>query len=154
MIIWKERIMTKSTKSYQDHLIESLKDPNEAAAYLNAAIEEDSPEIFLLALRNVAEAHGFTKLSRSSKLNRESMYRMLSEKGNPKLSSLSSLLKSIGLKFAVEVVKIMNPDWSAVFHLCFSNLLKKISVVLPRGCLLAPELDPALRVCLEQSLQY
>ena len=44
--------------SYQKDLIESLKDPCEAAAYLNAAIEEGDRSVFLLALRNVAEAHG------------------------------------------------------------------------------------------------
>lgn len=49
--------MTKS-KSYQAELIESLRDPREAAEYLNAALEEVDPELFLLALRNVAEAQG------------------------------------------------------------------------------------------------
>lgn len=47
--------MAKSTE-YQNDLIEALKDPCEAAAYLNAAIEEGEREVFLLALRNVAEA--------------------------------------------------------------------------------------------------
>ena len=47
--------MAKSTE-YQKDLIEALKDPCEAAAYLNAAIEEGEREVFLLALRNVAEA--------------------------------------------------------------------------------------------------
>lgn len=38
--------------------IESLKDPCEASAYLNAAIEEGDRPVFLLALRNVAEVNG------------------------------------------------------------------------------------------------
>ncbi len=48
--------MAKRTKSYQVMLLESLRDPDEAAAYLNAALEDDSEdaaELFLLALRNV-----------------------------------------------------------------------------------------------------
>jgi DNA-binding phage protein len=50
--------MAKRTTTYQEDLIEDLKDPREAAAYLNAAMEEGDRELFLLALRNVAEAHG------------------------------------------------------------------------------------------------
>ena len=68
---------------YDDYLIESLKDHRLAEAYLNAALEEDDPRVFLLALRNVAEARGMTKLAARSKLNRESLYKMLSKRGNP-----------------------------------------------------------------------
>lgn len=50
--------MAKKSTSYQEDLIEALKDSSEAAAYLSAAIEEGDRELFLLALRNVAEAHG------------------------------------------------------------------------------------------------
>lgn len=44
--------MNKSI-NYQDYLIESLKNPEEAAGYLNAALEGGDIEVFLLALRNV-----------------------------------------------------------------------------------------------------
>ena len=50
--------MSKKATTYQEDLIEALKDPREAAAYFNAAKEEGDRELFLLALRNVAEAHG------------------------------------------------------------------------------------------------
>jgi DNA-binding phage protein len=50
--------MAKKTTSYQKDLIEALKDPREAVAYLNAVMDEGDRELFLLALRNVAEAHG------------------------------------------------------------------------------------------------
>lgn len=46
----------EKSKAYQADLIESLHEPREAEAYLNAALEEEEPELFLLALRNVAEA--------------------------------------------------------------------------------------------------
>jgi probable addiction module antidote protein len=95
--------MARRTIDYIGTLLESLKDPEEAVAYLNAALEENSKEAFLLALRNIADARGFVNVSRKAHLSRESMYRMLSEKGNPKFSSLSSLLDSLGLKIAVEV---------------------------------------------------
>ena len=70
--------MTKIT-TYQEDLIESLKDPKEAAEYLNAAIEDGDREVFLLALRNVAQAHGgMSAIAQKTHLKRESLYRMLS----------------------------------------------------------------------------
>lgn len=88
---------------YEDGLIESLKDPLEAAAYLNAALEDGSQEVFLLALRHVTEAFGMSEVARDSALNRENLYRMLSAQGNPQLSSLNALLQSLGLRLAIEV---------------------------------------------------
>jgi probable addiction module antidote protein len=95
--------MTKS-KSYQDDLLESLKDPREAVEYLNAALHDGDPEVFLIALRDVAEAlGGVSSLSKKTKLNRENLYRMLSKRGNPQLQSLSMLLEALGFKLSVEV---------------------------------------------------
>jgi probable addiction module antidote protein len=95
--------MNKRKTNYHENLIESLKDPNEALEYLKAAIEEDDmPEIFLLALRNVAEAQGIGKLAKVTKLNRENLYRALSKKGNPTLTSLYIILNALGMKLSVE----------------------------------------------------
>ena len=94
--------MAKVT-SYQEDLIEALKDPKEAAAYLNAAIEEGDRKVFLLALRNVAQAHGgMSQIAKKTHLKRESLYRMLSKKGNPEIKSIFNLLHAIGLKLTVE----------------------------------------------------
>jgi len=95
--------MAKKTTTYQEDLIASLKDPREAAAYLSAAMEEGDRELFLLALRNVAEANGgMAVVSAKAKLNRESMYRMLSKRGNPEIKSILTLLHSMGLKMSIE----------------------------------------------------
>lgn len=89
--------------SYSDHLKKSLRKRGEAEAYLNAALEDDDPRVFLLALRDVAEARGGVgKAAAGSRLNRESLYRMLSKKGNPNLRSLTALLSSLGFRLAVE----------------------------------------------------
>jgi DNA-binding phage protein len=45
---------------YDDYLIEFLKNQGRAKAYLEAALEDAEPRIFLMALRNVAQAHGFS----------------------------------------------------------------------------------------------
>ena len=94
--------MAKAT-SYQKDLIESLKDPCEAAAYVNAAIEEGDRAALLLALRNVAEANGgMAAVAEKANLSRESLYRMLSKKGNPEIKSLITLLHTMGLRMSVE----------------------------------------------------
>jgi len=95
--------MTPVSRSYQEQLLQDLSDPDEAAAYLNMALNEGSTAVFLKALRNVAEAHGIQKTAKQAKLNRESLYRMLSDQGNPQLSSLSMLLESLGLRLSIEV---------------------------------------------------
>ena len=92
----------KKTKPYQPELIESLRNPQEAEEYLNVALEEEDPELFLLALRNVTEAQGgVARLAEKTKLNRESLYKMLSERGNPELKSLNVLLYALGFRLAV-----------------------------------------------------
>ena len=94
--------MAKS-KSYQSSLLESLKDPTEAVEYLNAALEDGEPEVFLLALRDVVDSYGgMGKLAASTSLNRENLYRMLSTKGNPEFFSLSTVLDAVGFRLAVE----------------------------------------------------
>jgi probable addiction module antidote protein len=99
----KHEVINKG-KDYHDDHIEFLKDAKKAAAYLDAALEEGNSELFLLALRNVAEAQGgLLKISKKTKLNRANLYRMLSRKGNPEFFSLDSLLEAFGLRLAIEV---------------------------------------------------
>ncbi len=90
--------------SYHDYLIESLKDPDEARAYLNAALEDEYYRVFLLALRDVADAFGITSVAAKADLNRENIYKMLSAKGNPKISSLVALLRAVGVQLKTEIV--------------------------------------------------
>ncbi len=87
-----------STKSYDAFLMEQLRDPELAAAYLSAAIEDQDIGVFLIALRNVTEAHGgIGRAAEGSNLNRQSLYRMLSKDGNPTLASLLPLLREVGV---------------------------------------------------------
>ena len=95
--------LTVKTESYRESLLESLRNPEEAAQYLNACLEDEDPHVFLLALRDVADAHGGIRaLSHTAKLNRESLYRMLSQSGNPSLDSLAAVLNACGMRLAVQ----------------------------------------------------
>jgi probable addiction module antidote protein len=98
-----------TSRDYQVSLIEALRDPKEAAAYLDAALEDGDRAVFLLAIRNVIQAFGgMTQIARNTGLNRENLYRVLSEQGNPELNSLEKLLKALGLRLAVEVDQNMD----------------------------------------------
>src|SRR5262244_702823 len=90
------------TRDYKESLFEELKDPEFVVAYLNAALEEETQDIFLLHLRDVADAWGgLGKLATETSMAREALYRMLSEHGNPQLSSLEKILQVLGLRLAV-----------------------------------------------------
>jgi probable addiction module antidote protein len=105
--------MMAKSRNYRSDLLESLKDPVEAAEYLNAALEEGEAEVFLLALRDVVESYGgMSKLAASTSLNRENLYRMLSIKGNPEFFSLSSVLSAVGFRLAVEPKTVDLPETS------------------------------------------
>jgi probable addiction module antidote protein len=93
------------TSSYEDWLIDSLKNKKEAAAYLQYQKDGDT-EVLLLALRHVTLAQGgIGKLSQRTHLNRESLYRTLSSKGNPKLQTLGLLLKGLGFELSIKAAK-------------------------------------------------
>jgi probable addiction module antidote protein len=86
---------------YEEILLDELKDPTEAAAYLEAAMEESDPAVFLLALRQVVKARGMTAVARKARLGRESLYKTLSEDGNPELRTLNRVLHAMGLRLSV-----------------------------------------------------
>ena len=98
----------KPAVSYHEELMKILKDPTEASAYLNAALEAGDKEAFLLALRNVLDARGgMTRISRQAKINRVSLYKMLSSNGNPAFENVLRLLQTAGIRLQI-VPKSMN----------------------------------------------
>ena len=88
----------KNAVKFEQVLNEHLSDPGQAAKYLTACYEE-GPEVFLQGLRDVVEAQGgMSRTAQLAGLNRESLYRQLSRRGNPSLSSLNAVLTALGLK--------------------------------------------------------
>src|SRR5580704_18067180 len=97
--------MPKGYRLYEESLEEALRDPREAAEYLNACLADGSRDVFLLALRQVAEAHGIARVATAAKRGRETLYRTLSSGGNPTLETLLLLFDATGLKLTVEPKK-------------------------------------------------
>jgi probable addiction module antidote protein len=91
------------TASHRERLVEELRaDPALAAAYLNAAAQDEDPRVYLVALRTVAEAEGMAKVAKAAGVPRESLYRALSPTGNPRFATLYAILRAAGLRLAVE----------------------------------------------------
>jgi len=91
------------SKSVKYNTSDYLKSSEDVASYIEAALEEDDPAVLLVALRNVADSKGgMAMISEQSGLSRESLYRSLSENGNPKISTLFSIIKALGLHLSVK----------------------------------------------------
>ncbi|SCC92442.1 Addiction module antidote protein [Thiomonas sp. X19] len=93
-------------RPHDDAVIEMLRDdPAFIEDYLAAALDEaEQPggrEALLLALRHVAEAQGMAKVARTAGVQRESLYRALSPKGNPTIKTLLAVMQATGLKLGV-----------------------------------------------------
>jgi len=102
----KQGIKSSITGDYNEWIIESLKDKEEATAYLQVAFDEyqkdGNKEAILLALKLVALAQGgIALLAKKTKLNRETLYRTLSSKGNPQLQTLGLLLDGLGFHLEI-----------------------------------------------------
>lgn len=103
--ITKKSVKVELTKDYREYLLKQLEEPEEAAAYINALLEDGDESALLLGFRDVVDARGLGEIAKITGLNRENLYRMLSKQGNPRLSSLIALLKALGLSLSVEVRK-------------------------------------------------
>lgn len=96
----------RASASHEEAIVRRLRqDPEFAGEYLKAALEDtDEPGVLLIALRHLAQAEGIAKVAKAAGLERESLYRALSARGNPRLSTLVAVTKAIGLKLSVERV--------------------------------------------------
>jgi probable addiction module antidote protein len=68
------------------------------AEYLNAALEDPNPNVFLVAIRDVAKAHGITQLAKDTGLGRESLYKALTPGAKPRYDTVLKLLQALGVK--------------------------------------------------------
>jgi DNA-binding phage protein len=83
--------VTRKTGNYVEYHIEWLKNPANAAAFLNSVMEEYDRDAFVQALRDVVCAQGGTKV----------INRSLSKRDSLKFSSITELLHDFGLRLKV-----------------------------------------------------
>lgn len=80
---------------------EYVRNPEEAAIYLNDAIESGDPAVVAAAVGTIARAHGTTELAKSAGLSRAVLYSGFSKDGNPTLATLMTVLREMGLLLSV-----------------------------------------------------
>jgi probable addiction module antidote protein len=89
-------------KNYRDDLLKRLADPQYAADYLEQTLASGDSAAFLIALKDVVDAHGGVgNLSKEVQINRPSLYKILSKGGNPTLASLQQILHPLGLRISI-----------------------------------------------------
>lgn len=92
----------RAAVSHRERLIEELRaDLRLAADYLKAAIDDEDPRVLLAALRTVVEVRGMARVAEAAKIPRESLYRALSLRGNPRLSTLLAIIKAAGFRIVL-----------------------------------------------------
>jgi len=87
-------------RTHGEYLDKALKDPKEAALYLNAAAQENDAALMLAALAQVVKAHGISKTARKVSLSRAGIYKTISKAGNPELKTFLGILKVSGLRMS------------------------------------------------------
>jgi probable addiction module antidote protein len=89
------------TVRHHDYLIKHLAQPAEAAAYLDTVARDGDIRFLLKAVRNVVEAQGGVgELAKKTRLSRTTLYKTLSEDGNPEVATLVAILKVFGIRLS------------------------------------------------------
>lgn len=78
-----------------------LKTPGQVAAYLEAWLEDGTPEEIRNALRTVARSRGMAAVARDAQLSREALYKALGDNGNPTLDTLVKVAKALGMRISL-----------------------------------------------------
>jgi probable addiction module antidote protein len=100
------RNIKKHSVPYEIELMQHLQNPENAAAYLEAALddyqESNDGRVFLLALKDLAKAQGgISALAEKTSLNRQALYHTLSSIGNPRLGTMNAIIHALGFRLTV-----------------------------------------------------
>lgn len=71
-------------------------------AYMNAAFEDGDPALISAALGDIAKARGMTGIAKAAGLSRESLYKALSQDGNPEFATVMKVMKALGIQLSAE----------------------------------------------------
>lgn len=98
--------MAKAHRTHDEATVEMFRrDPELAAEYLNSVLVDGDETDLMLALRSLSKAFGgVQEIARSAEVNAHTLYRTLSEQGNPELKTLSAILRAMGMRLAVQPI--------------------------------------------------
>ena len=97
-------IKKRQYREFKDTIQDELRNPEFAIAYLNDALVSEDKKAFLIALKDVIEAHGdITGFARAAHTPRQNIYRMLSEEGNPTFDNLTAIFNAMGVQMQLSL---------------------------------------------------
>lgn len=79
------------------------------AEYLNAALEDENPDVFLIAVSDVAKARGMTQLAKETGLGRESLYKALAPGAKPRYDTVLKVMRALGVQLHAAPVTSATP---------------------------------------------
>ncbi|MDN5869658.1 MAG: putative addiction module antidote protein [Nitrococcus sp.] len=82
-----------------------LEDEETIAEYLTAALEDPNPDLFLVAVKDVARARGMTQLAKDAGLGRESLYKALAPGAKPRYDTVLKVVRALGLRLHAQPVR-------------------------------------------------
>ena len=91
----------KVVKSFELDLMEKLRDPEFASAYIMSAVVDNDLAFLPIALGDVAKAHGISKLADETGINRRTLYTVFDKTGNPSFELVMQIMQSLGMEVQV-----------------------------------------------------
>lgn len=95
--------MAIKTRLYD--VVNYLRDEEDMAGYLEAAMEDGHPAVIAGAIGDIARAIGMTDVARRAGIGRESLYKALSANGNPEFATIMKVIGALGLQLTVTVAR-------------------------------------------------
>ena len=81
-----------------------INDAEDVLHYLNVVLEENDPAALAEALGTIAKSEGMSKISESTGISREALYKALKPESKPRFETLSKVANSLGFKFVLEPI--------------------------------------------------
>ncbi len=94
--------MKKKKINFKQDFFKELEDAEAAEAYLNDAMKSGEASTILLAIKDLAKVRGIAEVAKKTGIQREHLYTILSEQGNPTLDSFSAIMGALGYELQVK----------------------------------------------------
>lgn len=108
-------VTTPKLETFPYDVVIFLRTPEERAGYLDVWLEDYPEDVkgISKAIGDIARAQGMTEVAGSAGLSRESLYRSLSERGNPSFATVMKVLTAMGIRLRAELVSLEAPHSAA-----------------------------------------
>ena len=96
-----EQMKSKALTNFEADLMEKLRNPEFASAYIMSALIDNDINFLPIALGDVAKAHGISKLAQETGINRRTLYKVFDKKGRPSFDLVTQIMQSLGMEIQV-----------------------------------------------------